>query len=175
MIQDMLQRVLLPLDLLALSLNILGRYQSHSTLLQNDVPTVPSDLLAVAAFALARSYTSDHPPRSSYWSRRVCYHHWSAQKIDATIIHVLETIDWRLHDLTTSEALATAKERLQPSPPAPVQKSLLDAIDSKHPALRITIDDSTACWVNGQLTPDSSPDSIVPQPDTSLNTFLRLL
>ncbi|WPG97600.1 Hypothetical protein R9X50_00037900 [Acrodontium crateriforme] len=173
MIQDMLQYVLLPLDILALSLNILGRYRSCAVSLKINVTSVPSDLLTVAAFAVALSYTSDHPPRSSYWSHRVCDHNWSVKRIDATIMHVLQTIDWRLHDLTTGEALEAAKIRLQP-PPATLPP-LSDPIDFKHMPLRIAISDSIACWVNGQLTPASSPDSIAPQPDNALNTFLRLL
>ncbi|KAK0276011.1 hypothetical protein LTR91_002453 [Friedmanniomyces endolithicus] len=184
LIEDILSRAQLPPELLAISFNILQLYRSHQ--LSNptgDRRLFPADLLTVAALALSLSYTHDHPPQSSWWAREICRTRFSPSEIDHAIRHVLLTVDWALHRLSTPQAIERAMEVLFPVPsrpaaevlavleprfPAPtspaveivvVQESVTWRASKPAPApLKIAIGTSLcATWAEGQLTPADTP------------------
>ncbi|KAK0312182.1 hypothetical protein LTR01_003096 [Friedmanniomyces endolithicus] len=184
LIEDILCRAQLPPELLAISFNILHLYRSHQ--LSNptgDRRLFPADLLTVAALALSLSYTHDHPPKSSWWAREICRTRFSPSEIDRAILHVLLTVDWALHKLSTPLAIVCAMEILFPVPSRPAAEVLvvlepryptspLSAVETavvrepvtwraSKPApapLKIAIGTSLcAMWAEGQLTPADTP------------------
>ncbi|KAK5700502.1 hypothetical protein LTR97_005019 [Elasticomyces elasticus] len=160
-IESLLWRAQLPPELLAVSYNILRRYSILQTLSPDDM-IFAADLLTVAAFALTVSYTDDHPPKSAWWAKRICRDRWSASEIDKAMVHVLVTIDWALHHLSAPQAVDRALNILFP----PLAKELviikeqsiaLPLFKAAPMPLRIVIGDVTACWADGQLTPEDTP------------------
>ncbi|KAK5121628.1 hypothetical protein LTR85_004800 [Meristemomyces frigidus] len=156
LIYDLLVRARLPVEVLALSYNILRR---HSALKSFD-SCHAADLLAISAFALAVTYTSDHPPKSSWWSCFVCNDLWAAPDIDGMMLNMLVTLDWSLHSLSSPQAMERAMMTLLPPPSLPIiPQEYVEPRQSpnKLPPLSITIDDAAPCWLQGQLAPNDTP------------------
>ncbi|KAK5674975.1 hypothetical protein LTS10_012387 [Elasticomyces elasticus] len=161
-IESLLWRAQLPPELLAVSYNILRRYSILQTSSSDDT-TFAADLLTVAAFALTVSYTDDHPPKSAWWAKRICRDRWSASEIDKAMVHVLVTIDWALHHLSAPQAVDRALNILF-TPLAnelaiikEEQSVAVQLVKAAPIPLRIVIGDTTACWADGQLTPEDTP------------------
>lgn len=153
-VHSLLRRAQLPPEVLALSYNILTAYTQRLCL----VPcphTYPLSLLTVSALALAVAYTNDYAPNSSWWSYRVCKSLWTAQQIDNAMLSVLATLDWSLFKYGSPPMLDCATNVLLKRAPA----TRRDQQAVKPPPLTISIEDATACWVGGQLTPNSTPPS----------------
>lgn len=156
LIYDLLVRAQLPSEILALSYNILRRY---STLKSFD-SSYAADLLTVAAFALAVTYTSDHPPKSSWWACFVCNDLWTAPDIDAMMLSMLVTLDWSLHSLSSPQAMGRAAVVLLPPPSLPITPQTFvesEQPQSKLPPLTISVGNAPPSWLNAQLTPDDTP------------------
>lgn len=156
LINDLLVRAQLPAEILALSYNILRRY---STLKSFD-SSYAADLLTVSAFALAVTYTSDHPPKSSWWACFVCNDLWIAPDIDTMMLSMLVTLDWSLHSLSSPQAMGRAAKALLPPPSLPMTpKKDVESQQppSKLPPLTIATDRAPPSWLNAQLTPDDTP------------------
>lgn len=114
----MLQRALLPPEILAITYNILSRYNRNLQLISSSPPlnTIPSSpeplpepssaLLTAAALSLALAYTTDHPaPQAKDWGTHICADQWSERHVTASKRHILAVLDWRLHDLSSSAAI----------------------------------------------------------------------
>ncbi|KAK1059632.1 hypothetical protein LTR12_002080 [Friedmanniomyces endolithicus] len=174
LMKDILSRAQLPPELLAISFNIIRLYSSH----QSPNPTsnqnvLPADLLTVATLALSLSYTHDHPPTTSWWAREICCARWTASEIDHAILHVLLTVDWALHKLSTPQAIERAIEVLFSVPHSPAfeavnihqaaealsttTKLALVPLKVVSVPLKIIIGNSSAAWAEGQLTPADTP------------------
>ena len=164
MVQRILVRAELPPELLALAFSILCGLNRQS--LPADV--FPSDLLVVSALSLAVSYTNDKPPSFSHWSQHVCEGTWTAARIDKTSLQVFAALNWRLHNFSHPSALQTALSRLI-TPIATEFPSIRihepytgtesgDFIISTH----IFIDGTATWWANGQVTPEDTPPSSLP-------------
>ena len=176
----LLVRAQLPPEVLALAYNILCGLNCHS-LPAGSFYSAPSDLLVVAVLSLASSYTSDHPPSFLHWSRGVCNGTWTAIRIDETALLVLAALDWRLHEFSTPSSLEHAMARL--SRPVVLETSLVRSYDpiaepelsdfKTNERLEIVIEETSACWMNGQITPGGTPPSSAWEGDR--NQFLRLL
>lgn len=157
-----------------MSYNIIRRYSA----LKSFGSCHAADLLTVSALSLAVTYVDDHPPRSSWWSRFVCNDLWAAADIDGMMLHMLVTMDWRLHCLSSPQALERGMTLLLPPPPPLLASRLKETYETQSPTtklapLAIPIEDTMSCWLYGQLTPDASPPgSALEQPEKN---FLRLL
>ncbi|KAK4541827.1 hypothetical protein LTR36_007359 [Oleoguttula mirabilis] len=155
LVYDMLIRAQLPAELLALSYNILRR---HATLKSFD-SCYAADLLTVSAFALAVTYTSDHPPRSSWWSCFVCNDLWNAADIDRMMLSMLVTLDWSLHSLSSPQAMDRAMSHLVPPKSLPLMTPQKYIEEPQFPPIKlplntITIENTSQCWLHDQLTPE---------------------
>lgn len=180
MIERILVRAQLPPEVIALAFNIVCGLQCHSLPL-GSFHSAPNDLIVVSALSLAVSYTNDHPPTVKHWSRYVCDGTWTSIRVDKTTLEVLAALGWRLHQYST---------------PGAIQKTLTTFTRSfpiREPAVRIreswdaeactdfrlteqvkyAIEGTSACWVNGQITPDGTlPGTGFPFDETQ---FLPLL
>ncbi|TKA70868.1 hypothetical protein B0A55_04990 [Friedmanniomyces simplex] len=170
LIQTLLPRARLPAQLLALSYNLLRRYSLLRPLHPSSLAAVSADILTVAALALAVSYTDDHPPKSTWWSRQVCHGVYSAAEIDGAMLDVLVTVDWALLHLAAEKAVERAMEILFPAPsPLPPAAEVVVVVREKQEVavlpqakvapvpLKIAIGSTTTSWVEGQLTPADTP------------------
>jgi len=178
---NIIWRAQLPPEVLALAYNILARYLTSEA--SSEILT-SIDLLTVSAMALAVSFTSDHPPKTSYWSHHICNSAWTARQLDQSTRRILFVLDWRLHDLGSPRALDQTMARfsvLSRLPESPVSVEITAQRPSSAPVksdsqpLTIVIEDSTSRWVHGQLTPEATPPcSAVEQPRSHF-FFLPLL
>lgn len=163
MVQRILLRAQLPPEVLALAFNIVCGLDCHS-LPMGSFYSAPNDLIVVSALSLAVSYTNDYPPTVKHWSRYVCDGSWTSIRVDKTTLQVFAALGWRLHQYSAPDA---------------IQRSLMTLISSfpvREPAVRIreswdanvtdftlteqvklAIEGTSSCWVNGQTTPDGTP------------------
>lgn len=180
MIERMLLRAELPLEVLALTFNILNGLDCRSLPL-GSFYSAPNDLIVVTALSLAVSYTSDIPPTARYWSRHVCDGMWTPIRIDKTTLQVYAALGWRLHSYSAPDAIQKAMAELVT--PAPVRTL---AIRSRPPTnafgypnsivpepVKLRIEGTGTVWENGQITPDGSPTDCGYV--SVENRFLRLL
>ena len=164
LVQRILVRAQLPQDVVALAFNIICELDYHS-LPFDSFYSATSDLLVVSALSLASSYTNDHPPSFSHWSRYVCDGTWTARRIDKTTLLILAALDWHLHELYGPSALERASARLVKQawtdtvrlPVSEMSAELSGPIVQTPKQLRLFIEATSACWVNGQLTPEGTP------------------
>jgi hypothetical protein len=175
-IRRILLRAKLPREIVAIALNILSALESR--LLPSDPGMVlSSELLVVAAFTLASAYTSDHPPSYTHWSQRVCNGNWTAAEIDRTALNIMSSLGWRLHDLSSASAIDEALSRLDhyiPVSPTKLGEATVGECDvtGSNPILpRLCVNGTNISWVNGQLTPEETPTTVVVVEDR----YLKLL
>lgn len=175
LIQDMLKRALLPPEILGLALNILNHYNDCRLAIAQIVGRpIPADLLTAAALVLAVDYLEDNAPNAHYWSRHVTWDVWTPRRIDETRLHILQTLDWRLHHLATPKAVMDGRTKLHRASIEAVISRAKPSHNKAQPPLRLEIGDAISCWVNGQLTPEASPSpSSLARDDKQL--FLPLL
>lgn len=163
MIEDLLVRANLPIEVLALSLNILSKFVRRPTLDVSTLKDLPLDLLIVATLSLASIYTNDHPPSSSHWASEVAIGSMTGKQIDKTSLAIMSAVDWRIHDCSDGASLVQAlrlfeRRDLQPSLQSqPLEHYEEPCLKPKPLCLKIAArNDDAACWVNGQLTPGNS-------------------
>jgi hypothetical protein len=164
MIERMLVRAELPPEVLALAFNIVRGLNCYS-LPQRSFYSAPNDLIVVSALSLAVSYTNDYPPTVKYWSRHVCDGTWTPSRIDKTTLHVFAALGWRLHEFSAPNAIRRALAELLASPP--IREPALQAREPLHTydcvsftateQVKLSVDGTSTCWINGQITPDGSP------------------
>ncbi|KAF2161154.1 hypothetical protein M409DRAFT_28482 [Zasmidium cellare ATCC 36951] len=148
-IRNMLLRADLPMEVIALALNILSGLHTQESKATSFTDT-PPDLIVVGAFSLAVSYTNDHAPRPFWWSHFICDCHWTAKRIGRTVWRMLEALDFGLHQFTREECMENAMSRLsEPAEPEPTLTEM--------PPLKLQIDSNITRWEYGQLTPDATP------------------
>jgi hypothetical protein len=170
LIEDLLIRVRLPNEVLAIAFNILCKlvkHQGDETLLQG----LPLDALILSTLSLASIHTSDQPIPASYLARHVAPGPMTAMDIDMANISVMSALDWRIHDCTEGEAITAAMrtfERREPSddiecrePPSHIS----DWVSYEEPYMKPEPlclgmaerhSSGEAHWDNGQLTPGAS-------------------
>lgn len=162
LVHRILGRVQLPPDVMALAFNILTALDCPS-LPRDSFYTAPSDLMVVSALSLAVSYSSDRPVQPSFWSREVCDCTWTAVRINKTTLQILAALDWNIHKFASPEMLERAAARLHELPV--VRSDSVTQLSDVHvstekpgletsPDLKVIIDGTAACWINGQLTPE---------------------
>lgn len=163
MIEDLLVRANLPIEVLALSFNILSKFVRRPTLEVSTLKDLPLDLLIVATLSLASIYTNDHPPSSSHWASEVAIGSMTGKQIDETSLAIMSALDWRIHDCSDGASLVQAlrlfeRRDLQPSLQSqPLEHFEEPCLKPKPLCLKIVArNDDAACWVNGQLTPGNS-------------------
>ena len=139
----MLLRTDLPVEVVALSYNILMHFVDSSNHSEAYAPLTPSDLQTVSALQIAVCYAYDNAPKTDWWSEYVCDRMRRASNINAYILHMLQTLDWGLHRLSTSDALRSAMATLA-APPE--QRALLSP-------LKLLVDDGS----NNFPTPEATP------------------
>ncbi|KAM3423893.1 hypothetical protein BST61_g1288 [Cercospora zeina] len=103
-IHSILVRADLPLEVVAVAFNMISAPRMSSCTLSGYTP----DLLTVAALSLVVSYTDDHAPLPAWYSRYVCRHAHSPQRINSTALELFAALDWRLHSFTTHDAYGRA-------------------------------------------------------------------
>lgn len=174
MIERMLVRAQLPPEILALAFNILRGLDCHLLPL-GSFDSAPNDLVVIAAISLAVSYTNDHPPTVKYWSKYVCDGAWTSYRIDRTVLQVFAALDWRLHDYSEPAAIqSTLSILIHPSQAK--AKNIQDPLSmrlhdfSVSEGAKAAVEGSSACWANGQITPDGTPPS-----SRFVGSVLRLL
>ena len=163
MIERMLVRADLPPEVLALAFNIVCGLDCYS-LVKGSFYSAPNDLIVVSALSLAVSYTNDYPPTVKYWSRHVCDGAWTPSRIDRTTLQVFAALGWQLHEYSAPIAIRRALAELLSPPPT---REL--AFRSREPSLtyesanfsateqlKLIVNGTSTCWVNGQITPDGS-------------------
>lgn len=148
-------------------------------LLRDRLHDLPTDLLIVSALNLAVTYTDDHPPRSSWWSRHVCDATWTARRIDKATLKLLSLLDFQLHEFTDriddtiarlldQEAPLTEEGQWQDQRSSP-------ELSAKQPLKLLTAGSFTR-WAHGQVTPDDTPPcTALQQCRLPLGRFLPLL
>lgn len=180
LVQRILYHAQLPSEVLALAFNIICGLNCQS-LPAGSFYSAPSDLLVACAMSLAVSYTNDHAPPFSYWSRIVCDGTWTAIRIEKTTLQILAALDWRLLKFGAPCAIQMAMLRLM-RPILPMPRTVLTiepcampgCPDFKtSPQLRLVIEDTSAYWANGQITPEGTPPSSAFE--GAPNQFLPLL
>ncbi|KAK4506152.1 hypothetical protein PRZ48_004117 [Zasmidium cellare] len=152
-IRNMLLRADLPMEVVALALSILSGLQSQESNTTSFTDS-PPDLLVVGAFSLAVSYTNDHAPRPFWWSHSICDCHWTAKRIDRTVLKLLEALDFSLHQFTRAQCMETAVARLSRSTEL---KGMVETTFEEQRPLKLQIDSKMTRWEYGQLTPEATP------------------
>lgn len=150
-IRNMLLYADLPIEVLALALNILHGIQDSKATTFTDTPP---DLIVVGAFSLAVSYTNDHAPRPFWWSHFICDCHWTAKRIDRAVLTMLAALDFSLHPFTRDELMQRAMTKLA-GPTEPISITFDSGIEQQP--LKLLIDSKITRWECGQLTPQSTP------------------
>ena len=185
LIEELLVRVRLPIEVLAISFNILSKLvkqQNFDTLLRS----LHLDALILSTLSLASIYTNDHPLRSSYLARNVATGPITAIGIDMANIAVMSALDWRIHDCTEGAAILAALRLFERREP-PHYVPNLDHEHYQEPCLKpeplclrmtgMTNRHSSggeAHWDNGQLTPGASSSCSVAA-EFEHSSFLPLL
>lgn len=179
LMEELFVRARLPIEVLALSFNILSKLvkqQTIDTLLQD----ISLNLLVLSTLSLACIHTNDHPLSASHFARHVSVTPITGKQIDNATITVMSALDWRVHDCSEGTAIVSTLrlfERRQPPLFVPhMAQDLYDDPFLKPEPLCFNMADrikGEAQWANGQLTPGaSSTCSVVPEFE---NSFLPLL
>jgi len=196
----MLDLAKLPLEILALAYNILADYN-----FQDDGYSLtlhPSNLVVTCTLVLAVDYTTDHAPRTSWWSRHVCQGRWTAKQIDKVMLHVWSSLDWNLHRFASQEAVEHGMDQLKSDPPiehavpelmhsystdslvqpANVGDTVLTpriiAYELQLPLRLVPMKPNvmvSTVWAPGQITPNDTPRVSAIEINQSEPYFLRLL
>ena len=164
MIERILLRAQLPPEVIALAYNIICGLDCHSLPL-GSFHSAPNDLIVVSALSLAVSYTNDHPPTVKHWSHYVCDGTWTLTRVDKTTLQVLAALGWRLHEYSAPDAIQRSLMTLTSSFPAReptvrIRESWdadICADYSMTEQVKLAIEGTSTCWVNGQITPDGTP------------------
>ena len=163
LIEELLVRVRLPIEVLAIAFNILSKLvkqQNVDTLLQD----LPLDTLILSTLSLASIYTNDHPLSASHLARNVAPGPITAMDIDMANIAVMSALDWRIHDCTEGATIIAALRTFERREP-PHYVHVPGLVQYEEPymkpeplCLRMAERHSTgeAHWDNGQLTPGAS-------------------
>lgn len=114
MVEAILDRSRLPLEIIAVAFNILDALNCNSLPVES-FDSAPNDLLVVCALRLASSYMLDHAPSILAWSSEACAKTWTKRRIERTSIQVLCALDWRLHRFGSPQAIESAVSRLMPA------------------------------------------------------------
>lgn len=165
MIERMLDRAYLPLEVMAIAFNIICALECRS-LPKRSFDFAPNDLIVVAALSLAVLYNEDRVPTPKWWSRNVCDRAWTPRRIDKTVLQIFAALEWRLYQYATPYAVQSALRALRCMPP-------IRSLPLRH-CEEVYADDiceelrgrelfrpgdkrDSACWVNGQITPNGTP------------------
>ncbi|KAK6432929.1 hypothetical protein LTR95_010895 [Oleoguttula sp. CCFEE 5521] len=146
-IEDLLLRAHMPIEIVALSFNILSK------LLHKPPPSSDSALeqpsagpLITATLSIAAIFTSDHPPPTSYWVTHVSRPPVVAKDLDRLELQILEALDWRLLQLSRPESIARTLWRFE------LRRETPEVVD-------LCVDESAGvCRADGQLTRALTPD-----------------
>lgn len=162
----MFARVRLPIEILALSFNIVSKLvkqQNLETLLQD----LPLDLVILSTLSLASIYTNDHPLSVSYLARAVATGPTTGKQIDEANIAIMAALDWRIHDCSEGAAIVRALrlfERRGPPVYVPnLAQELYEEPCLKPQPLCFRTNDGDTRWANGQVTPGASSSRSVMQ------------
>jgi hypothetical protein len=184
LIEELLVRVRLPIEVLAIAFNILSKLvkqQNVDTLLQR----LPLDALIISTLSLASIYTNDSPLSASHLARNVAAGPMTAMDIDMANISVMSALNWRIHDCTEGETIITALRMFERREPPHYVPDLVQEHYQEHYqepclkpeplCLRLTDRHTSgeAHWDNGQLTPGASSSCSVAAEFE--HTFLPLL
>ncbi|KAK3670839.1 hypothetical protein LTR78_009283 [Recurvomyces mirabilis] len=199
-IQDMLDLAKLPPEILALAYNILANYSAHDD--GYSLTLHPSDLVVLSTLVLAVDYTTDHAPRTSWWSRNVCQARWTAKQIDKVMLHVCSSLEWNLYSLALPEAVVHGMDRLRSSLPYEhavpelthsystdsldhvakaadmIRTPRMVACNAKSPLRLVPVKPDvmvSMVWAHGQITPNDTPPVSAVEMKHSESCFLRLL
>ena len=163
MIERMLVRAELPPEVLALAFNIIRGLYCYS-LPKGSLHSAPNDLVVVSALSLAVSYTNDYPPTAKYWSRHVCDGAWTPSRIDKTTLQVFAALGWRLHEYSAPNAIRRGLAELLSPPPTRLALGPREPLHTYDCAaftateqLKVVVDGTSTCWINGLITPDGTP------------------
>lgn len=163
LIEELLVRVRLPVEVLAIAFNILSKLakQPNADIL---LQSLPLDALILTTLSLASIHTSDQPLPASYLARHVAPGPMTAMDVDMANIFVLSALDWRIHDCTEREAITAALRTFERrEPPCFVPNFDLELYEEpymKPEPLCLGMTErhgsGEAHWDNGQLTPGAS-------------------
>jgi hypothetical protein len=179
LMEELFIRARLPIELLALSFNIVSKLvkqQTFDALLRD----LSLELIVLSTLNLASIYTSDHPPSVSCLARNVSVAPTTGKQIDRATATIMSALDWRLHDCSEGATIVSTLRRFERrEPPIFVPHStqtLCDEPFTKPQPLAFDItpqNGGEAQWSNGQMTPGASAScSVVPEFE---NSFLPLL
>lgn len=173
-IRDLLVNAKLPAEIIALTYNVVQTYHAVKRF-RSEPPVEPGDLLVVSAMGLAVMYASDHPPKSSWWSRIVCNGIRSASEIDTATLDMLAALDWSLHALCAPSAIEESLSLLTGEVKSEIEMIARPQTPVRQPEpLKISLEGTEAVWAHGQLTPETmSPASATAKVEK--NQFLPLL
>lgn len=160
MIEDLLVRARLPIEVLAIAFNILSKLVKQPAM-DSTLQSPSLDLLVISTLSLAAIYTNDHPPSSSHWSRNVALGTATAKQIDAAIMAIMEALDWRIHscseDVAVVAALQLFERRGVPTAVSTSAQEIYEEPCLKPQPLSLNLigrsSSGEARWDNGQLTP----------------------
>ncbi|KAK6435664.1 hypothetical protein LTR95_008148 [Oleoguttula sp. CCFEE 5521] len=168
-IEDLLLRAHMPIEIVALALNILSTFLYEPSRLSDSVssPLLTGPLIT-ATLSIASIFTSDYPPPTSYWATQVCHPPTATNDLHRLELKVLDALDWHLLSLSRPEAIAMALRQFERRRETPdlVQ---LDA-DIVEPGKLDLFSDGPgeARWADEQLASALAPDMRVG------STWLRL-
>lgn len=177
--EELFVRARLPIEVLALSFNILSKLVKQQTIdaLLTDLSL---ELIVLSTLSLASIHTNDHPPSRASFARRVSVTPTSAKQINQATITIMSTLDWRVHDCSEGANIVSTLrlfERRQPPLYVPhLVHDLYDEACMKPQPLCFDLEariGGGATWANGQMTPGASSScSVGPECE---NAFLPLL
>lgn len=167
-IERLLLQARLPMEVLAVSLDILSRL-SNTVSEDSPIAALPLRSVAASAMCLASICTDDHPPPASWWDKHLDLAVDSGPHTDSVNRTVLEALDWRLHECTSPVAINVAMRRFERRDPLTTYSHVLEravtaVVEDARPLALVLQTPSLgdAVWCHGQLTPDDSPQETKP-------------
>lgn len=179
LMEELFVRARLPIEVLALSFNILSKLIKQQTI-DALITGFSLERIVLSTLSLASIHTNDHPPSVAYFARRVSTTPTTGKQIDQANITIMSALDWRVHDCSEGATIVSTLrlfERRQPPVYVPhLVHDLYDEACMKPQPLCFDLEgriSGGATWANGQMTPGASSScSVLPEFE---NSFLPLL
>lgn len=165
-IESMLLRARLPMEILAMSHNMLCKL-GNTLSLDSDLSELPVQLLVASTIYLASAFMDDHPLSPAWWNSQLPSRPQPAPRVDKVSRMILEALGWRLHDLCSPPAIAVSMRRFERRSPlsAPpkaegiFERAAQPIVEEARPLALVlqTASHGDARLQNGLLTPDDTP------------------
>jgi hypothetical protein len=180
LMEELFVRARLPIEVLALSFNILSKLVKQKAI-DDLLRNTSLELLILATLSLASIHTNDHPPSPSCFARQVSVTPTTGKQVSEATLAIMTALDWRVHNCSEGATIVSTLRLFERrEPPLYAPQSMQDIYDEpflKPQPLCYNMADRSnageAQWANGQLTPGASSTCSAVQEFE--NSFLPLL